>query len=211
MKRTRIIAAWLVAAAGAAGTQAAQVDFLGMGFRKTVEMTHEGDYIRASAGEILINLDDSNLTAYCVDLEHSIVSSWTALASPVNDINGGKAAAYLYDTFHLGIANDVQAAALQVAIWEVIEDFGGPLDLNAGNFNLLTNGDVQTMAQSYLTALPIDLSAYETDSYIVKSDDLPRSQHLIVPEPATVAFLMFFAPLLIMRLRSKRMIRARAA
>lgn len=211
MNKTKILGALMIMLASATAARASVATFTSLGHEESVTFKHNGSTMTVPAGEILINFNSQDLTAYCVDLDHTLKGMWNADIAPVTDVNGGKAAAFLYDTFHGSVVNDVQAAALQVAIWEVVDDFGGMLNLNHGDFRLLTTGDILTTAQSYLGALPVDVSGYMTSSYLVKSDDAPRSQNLIVPEPAVVALMTVLAPLLLVRGRSKRITNARAA
>jgi hypothetical protein len=186
--RVTLVAVMLVAGL-AADVRAGLVDFVGMGKKRTVEIFHEGSAFETSAGEIKIKLDGVNLTAFCVDLHHAIKSEWTADQAPVTSIAGGLAAAFLYDTFRGAITNDTQAAALQIAIWEVVEDMSSSLNLSSGNFRLFNSSSVRTQANAYLAALPDDLTGYTTSSYILASGPNPRSQNLIVPEPGTAGVL----------------------
>ncbi len=181
--------------------QATEIEFLGMGLNKEVHYRHDGNH-RARAGELLIEFDDEEYTAYCVDLDHRLEDKWDADFEPVSFINGGIQIAYLYDMFASMVSSNVEAAGLQVAMWELVEDFGGALDLAHGDFKLRNHHDVRAAAQGYLDALPGDLSGYSTSSFILASGGCPRSQHLIVPEPTTLAMLGLGLPLLWVRRRN---------
>lgn len=169
--------------------QAHEITFNGFTFKKDIQIKHNESSLSVRAGAYIVDVDGSEFTAFCVDLDHWIKSEWSADFAPVASVNGGLAAAYLYDHFAHTLTSDEQGAGLQVAIWEVVDDFGSNLDLNAGNFRLTTNNGVRTAANSYLAALPADLSGYSTSAYIIASGSSPRSQNLIVPEPATMVLL----------------------
>jgi len=168
---------------------AAQVTFHGFGYKKKVNFVHNGSMMGVRAGQFLIDIDGVDAVAYCVDLDHRLKSVWEADIAPVGIINGGLAAAYLYDHFADTVSSNVEAAALQVSLWEVVDDYGSGLDLWSGAFQMIGPGDVATQAETYLSAIPGDLSGYVTPSYILDSGDCPRSQDLIVPEPATLALI----------------------
>ncbi len=192
----------VVAICLASQLQAAEIEFNGMGLNKRVDFTHNGDH-RARAGELMVEFDDQEYTAYCVDLDHRMKDKWDADFEPVSFINGGIQVAYLYDMFASMVSTNVEAAALQVAIWEVVEDFGGAIDLAHGDFKLRGHDGIRAVAQGYLDTLPGDLSGYATTSFILASGDCPRSQNLIVPEPTTLAMLGLGLPMLWVRRRSQ--------
>ena len=183
--------------------QAADIEFLGMGLNKNVHYRHDGNH-DALAGELLIEFDGAQHTAYCVDIDHSLKNQWSSDFEPVSFINGGTQVAYLYDMFASSVSTNVEAAGLQVAIWEVVEDFGGAINLGAGDFKLNGHADVRAAAQGYLSTLPADLSGYTTSSFILSAipgRSVQKSQNLIVPEPTTLAMLALGLPMMWIRRR----------
>ena len=195
-KLVGIVVAFTVACI-AEQAQAADITFLGMGLKKSVDITHIGSDRQVRAGEILIEFGGEDYTAYCVDLTHRMKDQWQANLSDVGVINGGLAAAYLYDTFAGAVGSRVEAAGLQVAIWEAVEDWGDAIDLSDGLFEFVGPSGVGTEAQTYLDALPGDLSGYTTSSFIIESGPSPRSQNLIVPEPASLVLATMALPMLL--------------
>ncbi|HVP13088.1 MAG TPA: PEP-CTERM sorting domain-containing protein [Phycisphaerae bacterium] len=173
------------------------VTYLGTGLTTDVTITHNGSNMYVRAGEIFIDYSAIKLTAYCVDLDHWVKNAWDATPASVSTINGGLEAAWLYDHFAKSVTTGAEGAALQIAIWEVVDDFGGTPNLSTGNFSFSGAKSVLTSAQSYLNAMPSDLSGYTTPSFIVKSGDVVRSQNLIVPEPAALALLASGLPILL--------------
>lgn len=184
----------------ASTANATLIDYNGMGFKSSINYKLDGDPKSVKAGQLLIDFDGKDEIAYCVDLRHTIKSEWQATFVNVDFINGGKAAAFLFDTFAAAVDSNLKAAALQVAIWEVVEDYSS-INLGSGNFKLTTTGSIATLAQSYLSVIPANLSNYNTDAYIIKSGSNPRSQHLIVPEPGTLIAILAGLPLVFRRRR----------
>jgi hypothetical protein len=149
--------------------------------------------------------------SYCVDVAQYLsdpqevtVRSSAGFTNGVAD--GGAKAAWLVNQYAESIRSNadassanIQAAALQVAIWEAMYDSTG--NLGTGNFILNTTGAVNSQAQSYLAALYAVGSAAYTSSLAtvleVVSPDRGQDQIVSrVSEPSTilimgVAFLVF--------------------
>jgi hypothetical protein len=178
---------------------ASPISFAGSGLTMDLTIRHNGpnSLLVVRAGEILVDYDAMRLTAYSIDLNHGIQDKWEATKVPVTSIQGGSAAAYLYDSFAGGVRTAAQAAGLQVAIWEVTEDFRGLPDLNAGNFQFSGARSVVQAARGFLNALPNTLHEYSPRAYVLQSGLNPHSQDLIVPEPASLALLASALPILL--------------
>jgi len=179
------LAGWAVAPASAA-----VINYSGFGHSLVTNVTHNGNTGNEIAGELLITVDGAPHTAYCVDLDAGTTPVWDATLQPVSVINGGQQIGWLYDQFAGGVTTDLEAAGLQIAIWEVLSDHPAASDLGAGNFLLNAPPAVLTQANFYLSQIPADLSGYSTNSFIVFSGDNPRSQHMIIPEPASILGLL---------------------
>lgn len=201
MKRA-ILAATITTAFAISSAQASLIDYLGLNHSTAVEIVHNAATMTVLAGDMNIKIDGTSVTGFCVDMNHQIGKEWTADKLSVTSINGGKAAAYLYDTFLADANTEIKAAALQIAIWEVVDDFGGLLDLTGGNFKLNGSSAVAAQANTYLAAIPGGVSGYVTSDIVLKSGFSPQSQHLLVPEPAAVLLSIFSLP--IIGLRRKR-------
>lgn len=182
---------------------AATITFEGFGYSRQVTYFHDSPPNETGfAGEMLLTIDGTPYTGYCVDLDNDAPNTWTASIEPVSVINGGNAIAWLFDTFATTVNSDTKGAGLQVAIWEVLDDWGGTLDLSAGNFRLISPNAVKTQAQTYLSALPSPafLATYVPQSFIVFSSAFDQAQHMITPEPASIVGLALAA----LALRRKR-------
>ena len=101
--------------------------------------------------------------SYCIDVSQNLTDPQTVTARSTDDFtngvtDGGSKAAWLFNTYAAGIRSNtntsganIQAAALQVAIWEAMYDTTA--NLGGGAFILNTTGSIRTQAQTYLTSL----------------------------------------------------------
>ena len=101
--------------------------------------------------------------SYCADVSQNLADPQTVTARSSDGFtngvsDGGGKAAWLFNTYAADIranANvsgaNIQAAALQVAIWEAMYDTSA--NLGGGNFILNTTGAIRTQAQTYLSSL----------------------------------------------------------
>lgn len=176
------------------------IEYNGLGLHQSINYVLDHQSRFASAGQLLIEFDGADEIAYCVDLRTSIKGEWKGSFMDVDFLKGGKAAAFLYDTYAASVDTNLKAAALQVAIWEVIEDYS-TLNLSAGNFRLIGAPTIATQAGIYLNSLPGNLDDYQTNAFVIKSEGSPKSQALIVPEPGTLAALLAGFPILMYRRR----------
>ena len=174
------------------------ISFAGTGLTSAVTVKHNGSDLSVLAGEILVDYNSARFTAYCVDLDQPIKSSWDTTVAPVSTVNGGLAAAYLYDHFAGSVPHAAQAARLQIPIWAVVGDFGSTFSLLNGSFGFSGSSGIIAAAQSYLRTLPADLSSYSTTACILRSGESPRSQNLIVPEPASLILLASILPTMLL-------------
>jgi hypothetical protein len=151
----------------------------------------------------------TSFDTYCVDLNDVVflsgkngTSSFAVNALPITSLTGGNGAGvgFLYDQFATTIADEangasknIDGAALQVAIWKVEYDNGGPL--SSGHFQMADSSnrysiqhEVFAQATSYLSAYngsqAGDATWYEAVSHPVVSG-VTTNQNMI--GPATIS------------------------
>jgi hypothetical protein len=200
-----------------ARANASELQLQGMGLRDVVTIGGtsgvSGSYY---AGEILWTWSapipggfEENLYTYCVDILHEVENPQTVQTSNTSDplmvthaTDGGAKAAWLLNTFapaiHAG-GTELEAAGLQVAIWEAISD--NDHDLSTGYFTLLTAGAwtgatraeaIRDQAQSYLDQLFYTADAYHTSTatWLDATTETGGGQDQIAtPEPSSLVLL----------------------
>lgn len=206
---------------GVSNASASSIDFLGEG-KKTIVSIHSpvlGD-LTVYAGELdwqWIGAPPPGYAAgsfytYCIDANNWVTDPETVTALSTDGLNNpgvtdaGKKAAWLFNTYAGTIhssGTDIQAGALQVAIWAALYN---PTDsLTSGPFKLYTTGDVATQAQTYLDALYTGPGGYNTSTATWLDAATGFGQDQIInnlPEPASL--LLFGSGLAALAARSRR-------
>jgi hypothetical protein len=184
----------------------------------------------ASTMTTTVNLSQPLLFTYCVQIEVFLgtnqpvttrttgtnASDWKS--QPPNNNTTGEALAYLYNTFGQTSSTDTsavfkaataadrqaRAAALQLAFWEVAEDFTGPassIGFGGGIIRSIsgtTDATVLNYATTYTNSLKTALGGTLTGSTnwldgIATStsgqDLITSSAMVVIPEPASLALL----------------------
>jgi hypothetical protein len=149
---------------------------------------------------------DDRLLAFCIDVTTNLITSGSVqydVVPAASYLNASKLSliSQLYDsrgsllgTQNNGLARD---AAFQLALWEIIYDFNGPLSLTSGSFLSSSFDGARELAQTWLgglnTALAYTSSQYE---FFVLDPNAPeRNQTLLtaraiaVPEPNELSLL----------------------
>ena len=143
-------------------------------------------------------------TAFCVDPWQGSASVSNVTFVKPSDTTYGLQAAWLFNSVFAPnkVPTRTEIAGLQLALWEVVVDFGKALDLTVGNF-IVKSGDAASisLAASYLKALPTTFTQAVIDqlnsAFIIGKT--PTNQDLIVkigdvntnpvPEPTTMLLL----------------------
>jgi len=166
----------------------------------------DGD--RIDAGQLKIGYEGENYLGYCVDLTH-YAGSCSATEQSYTVLNNADEVAYLFDQHADGVANGDQAAALQVAIWEVLFETGPSFDVTTGVMRISDNATVAALANSWLGDL-VNLTTPYLPQHILKvldcSGRCSSKQDVLIgmgyiPEPATAAIFLGGGVLALLRRR----------
>ncbi|MEP4197152.1 MAG: VPLPA-CTERM sorting domain-containing protein [Aliishimia sp.] len=126
-----------------------------------------------SAGEFQLQGGQTlgEFAAFCVELAQSLQSAASYEFAP--DLFGGRILANvdrLFSSAYSQIDTSIEAAAFQVALWEIVHDDASSFDLSAGNVLISGNDDVVDQASVYLSGLDtaatglFDISFLQSDS-----------------------------------------------
>jgi hypothetical protein len=132
----------------------------------------------------------------------------------VLSLHNGQKIAYLYDTYVPQIHTAVDAAAVQVAIWELLyETPGTTFSAGSGRFYITGNDTVRNAANTLLTNLPATYTPVASLTVL----DAATAQDMLIgsfghdsptPEPATMALILVAVPFVVRRYRRTALVRA---
>ncbi len=136
-------------------------------------------------------------TGFCIDLNQTIQvgNSYTFTASPLEaaPVPGGGMGSVkanqlreLWGRYQLltTTGSSTNAAAFQIAVWEIVFDSG--LDLASGAVQVGGHSATLTLAQGWLNSLNGDVTKYAGNVYALTS---ASGQDMIVPTPGSLALL----------------------
>jgi MYXO-CTERM domain-containing protein len=188
---TMVFAAAAAFLAGPRIAEGSTITLTGMGFYQSIPLiVNTTTSENATAGQIRVVVDGTNLVAFCVDLFTNIGFS-TYNTTPVEppDYPGGARAAWIYENYAPGVNSNVTAASLQLALWDVIHDGGDGLD--AGNVRLSSSGSatLRLGAQTIILASAGHTSSNATIWRNVSFSGVPAqtliTSRINTPEPGT--------------------------
>jgi hypothetical protein len=175
-----------------------EIEYTGPGMHDVVRINYLGKDMRLPTGINNLLVNDVPFESYCVDLDHFISETpWMASLEPVSILNGGEQAAWLWTNYGPGVNSDDSAAALQLALWEVVADWDGVPDLSEGNFRVYGSKGVVNEASAYLSSIP-NVIGHVPGVSVLHSED---SQDFLVPETATWLMFILTASALVVRRR----------
>ncbi len=185
---------------------AGYVDFKGMGLNSKVVFHCEGspcDGRTVPAGQLDITYNGTDLMGYCVDVYQG-AGDMNAEERGVESLRNGDYVAYLFETYSPVVNSGTEAAALQTAIWEVLNEQTRSFDVTRGSVWIGQNSrgkNVGALANQWLSTIPQDYTSNWSLLVLSSSarQDILTSRQ--VPEPATMFTLGLGS---IMMLRAKR-------
>jgi hypothetical protein len=157
-------------------------------------MNYNGSDVSGFAGAIATSIDGSAILydMFCVDITtHSFLNNpYEAVGlPPATAINNGGRAAWLFDTFNSAAQTVTTGAALQLALWDVIEDNGDGFATGLFRSTASIPNDILVQAAAYITASAGHTSTNATvwQSVLGKGDRQEMMGQ--VPEPSTIGLL----------------------
>ena len=185
--------------------------FNGVGLNEIVRIHAAGtlaDNLSVYAGQEKVRFLDTDLLAYCVDINQYSGSGEVTVGS-VADLPHGNYIAYLLDTYAPNVATNHDAAVLGASIWEVLSEPTTDFDLSSGYFTISDNPGVLADANAMLASIPRN---YQPTVWpvVLHSDsvqDMAISPSCGVPEPVTISLLGLGGAAILWRKRRSSFVR----
>ncbi len=202
------VVALLACLAAFGSAQADTVNLSGfLGGRKATADLDTPRNITVNAGEFTGSWNGNSFSAMCVDVLHDMhfgttYTNYTALTPAAYGFSAAQVDLFnrLYTNYYAAShAGNDNAAAFQIAVWEITYDGNGTLDTGAGTFTLGSGGSATAKATASswlagLSALPTGLWNFTVlDSADVSGGQRATQDLLVaipVPEPSTYALLL---------------------
>lgn len=132
----------------------------------------------ATAGMFQLNGGETlgDFAAFCIELAQALQGSATYEITP--DLFGGRILSNvdrLFSSVYGGVDTSLEAAAFQVALWEIVHDDAERFDLSAGNVRITGNTAVTDTATTYLDGLATAIEGTYDVTYLSN----PVSQDIV--------------------------------
>ena len=180
---------------GISSASASVMTYRGTGLGEVVSMHapgHLADGLSVIAGQDLLTYENAELTGFCVDIDQYAGTS-EVTETAATDLHNGYLVAYLVEKYGMAATTNQQAAAVQLAIWEVLyEPAGHGFNVTTGDLSAVNcDSSLATAANLLLADLP---ETYESHSIRVLATVTSQDFVIVpargaVPEPAILALL----------------------
>jgi len=167
----------------------------GVGPYRTTVRIHAPSVNRSvTAGQLRVEYQGTDYLTYCIDIYHNAGSGNVDQLS-YDAIPNGDLVAFLFETYGGSVNSHIAAGALQVAIWELVnETAGNPWNAMTGAFYITDNASAASAANVLLSTMPGSYNPayvnYVLDSESKQDMFIHTDQPLgAVPEPVTMALL----------------------
>lgn len=184
------------------GAQAATVTFTGVSPYQ-IEHVQAGSlgWLNAEAGMYNFTIANDPLAGsykgYCVDPAYSATGPYTANIIAVTDGSQYEAAAYLLGKYYNQTKSDATLAAkVQLAVWELVWDFGNPYNLQTLNFQTDVTNPYNTDVNNLIAEATGALASFNPSGFYVAAAPpgnnygvSPQDFIFHVPEPGTLLLL----------------------
>jgi hypothetical protein len=221
--RSIVIVAALFFVFRSAPASASQLDWAGTGKGAWATFSLENDPLGNPfsdfVGELLWNwvgspapgFSGDSIYTYCVDATSYLQNSQNVTALSTNSLisgsggaDAGGRVAYLVDKYAADVHNngsDVDAAALQIAIWEALYD--STEDLAGGAFKLVTTGAIYDKTKFYLDDL-YSGGTYHTGTATWLDTRYGQDQVVLTPTPEPASLTLFGSALAYVATRQRK-------
>ena len=223
LTRSIVVVVALLFVLKSAPASASQLDWTGTGKGAWATFSLEGDPLGNPfsdfVGELLWNwvgspapgFSNDSIYTYCVDAtsylqdpENVTARSTNLLTTVTGGADAGGRVAYLVDKYAADVhsnGSDVDAAALQIAIWEALYD--STEDLAGGVFKLVTTGAIYDKTKFYLDDL-YSGGTYHTGTATWLDTSYGQDQVVLTPTPEPASLTLFGSALAYMAARRRK-------
>jgi len=207
----------MVLAIGTSQADLISVKYDHMGASSKINIAAPKSMSSVSAGLLVLKKNSGSdmwangtLAGFCIEIEQNASSSYSNYTVGTLDsvLDSGTASAMrelwgrYYDESWMNTGNsiyNVQAAAFQTAVWELIYDGIEDVDLAHGGFSMTANESIMSLANTWLGSL--DGSGPKADLRILSN---ASHQDFVVEVPEPMTLVMFVSALGCMGLRWRK-------
>ncbi len=151
----------------------------------------DADGLSVPAGLHAFTYQQSHCLGFRLDLPGPLPGG-EVTESALMGLDRGPQVAWLLDRYADRAGTDVLAAALNVALWEVLHESGPGWDVSAGGFSVRADDEIILTANAMLGSLPAAAEPSQSGYRVLRDSDggeLVMTRLMLVPEPSSLALL----------------------